>query len=41
MNLYSAICNYERTWSEPQEEDEEEFTRQDYEEHMANMAGDR
>ena len=45
MNLYRAICDYERSWSEPpmsDEEWEEQLeTRREYEEHMANMAGER
>jgi hypothetical protein len=45
LNYYSAVCDYERSWSEPplsDEEWEERFeSRSDYEEHMANMAGER
>ena len=45
MNLYSAICDYERAWSEPPKSDEEYEemleSRLDYEEHMTNMAGER
>jgi hypothetical protein len=45
FNYYSAVCDYERSWSEPSMDDEEYEemleSRSDYEEHMANMAGER
>lgn len=45
LSYYSAVCDYERSWSEPPMDDEEYEemlrSRSDYEEHMANMAGER
>ena len=45
LDYYSAICDYERSWSEPSMDDEEYEemleSRADYEEHMANVAGER
>ena len=45
MNYYTAICDYERSWSEPpmtdEEREEEQEARANYEEFMAEIARDR
>ena len=45
LNYYSAICDYERSWSEPplsdEEWEEEQEAKANYEEFMTEIARDR